>query len=568
MIKSLKFKFGPIDCNNKLELIPTPITIFVGPNNSGKSRALIEIENFCRTGKFNDNSLILEKINYSSNNLEDITKIIDDIIVKPDLNDSVKPGEIILSKLKAQTNQVVKLIVDKKRFIEESTAEDPTKSNFAMPFYPRFVDIFTLRLDGSNRLNLLLEKEAGDLQETPKNNLSQLFQRDDLRKKLRDIIFEAFKKYFVIDPTNIGKLRVRLSEKKPPSDEIERGWGEESVKFHKNGLLISDASDGIKAFCGIISSIIAGDPKVLLIDEPEAFLHPSLSSILGKEIGKSLYSTNKRLFAATHSASFLMGCIQSNAPLNIVRLTYKSNNATARLLPKEKIIHLMRNPLLRSTGVLNGLFYDSVIVTEADSDRAFYQEINERLLAENDGRGISNCLFLNAQNKQTVWDIVKPLRELGIPAVGIVDIDVFKEGGTVFTKLLDGTFIPTLNHPAYHTQRKAIYDELNSTDSNWKKNGGISILDIKKKEASLNFIKQLQEYGVFIVKNGELESWLNDLGVESSKTHWLLNMFIRMGENPNDLNYIKPSNGDVWDFIGEIQQWISNENRNGIPTLA
>jgi hypothetical protein len=37
----------------------------------------------------------------------------------------------------------------------------------------------------------------------------------------------------------------------------------------------------------------------------------------------------------------------------------------------------MRNPLLRSTGVLSGLFYEFVIVTEADADRAFYQEIND-----------------------------------------------------------------------------------------------------------------------------------------------------------------------------------------------
>ena len=84
----------------------------------------------------------------------------------------------------------------------------------------------------------------------------------------------------------------------------------------------------------------------------------------------------------------------------------------------------MRNPLLRSIGVLSGLFYEAVVVTESDTDRAFYQEINERLLAESDERGVANCLFLNAQNKQTVWDIVQPLRELGIPAVGVVDVDV------------------------------------------------------------------------------------------------------------------------------------------------
>ena len=82
------------------------------------------------------------------------------------------------------------------------------------------------------------------------------------------------------------------------------------------------------------------------------------------------------------------------------------------LLPKEKILNLMRKPLLRFTSVLNGLFFESVVVAEADSDRAFYQEINERLLGKSDPRGIPNCLFINAQNKQTVWEIACSLQNL------------------------------------------------------------------------------------------------------------------------------------------------------------
>ena len=113
----------------------------------------------------------------------------------------------------------------------------------------------------------------------------------------------------------------------------------------------------------------------------------------------------------------------------------------------------MRNPLLRSIGVLNALFYNAVIVTEADADRAFYQEINERLLLAKDPRGIDGCLFLNAQNKQTVWDIVRPLRELGIPAAGIVDIDVLKDGGAVWAKPMSGAFVPALSHASLGTER-------------------------------------------------------------------------------------------------------------------
>src|SRR3712207_7056400 len=59
------------------------------------------------------------------------------------------------------------------------------------------------------------------------------------------------------------------------------------------------------------------------------------------------------------------------------------------------------------------------------SDRVFYSEINERLLAARAG-GADGCVFLNAQNKQTIRRILRPLREMGIPAVAVVDLDLLK----------------------------------------------------------------------------------------------------------------------------------------------
>jgi hypothetical protein len=168
-----------------------------------------------------------------------------------------------------------------------------------------------------------------------------------------------------------------------------------------------------KAFVGILVQLTAGDPHVILIDEPEAFLHPALAFKLGKEMSKATLTTGKRLFAATHSPQFVMGAIQSGAPVNIVRLTYNSGQTTARLLQNDQIVTLMRNPLLRSVGVISALFYDYVIVTEGDSDRALYAEINERLLDtdEKPSRGVPNALFLNARNKQTIPSIISARRE-------------------------------------------------------------------------------------------------------------------------------------------------------------
>jgi hypothetical protein len=273
-----------------------------------------------------------------------------------------------------------------------------------------------------------------------------------------------------------------------------------------------------------------------------------LSFKLGKEIAFSSLGSEKRLFVSTHSPNFVMGCIQSGAPINIVRLTYRSEVATARVLSNTDILRLMRNPLLRSTGVLGGLFYEFVIVTESDADRAFYQEINERLLRHKPELGIPNCLFLNAQNKQTVQIIIKPLRELGIPAVGIVDVDILKDGGRDWTNFLKGGFVPELEHQSLGGLRNAVKQKIDETGKEMKRNGGVDILSGSDKEAANNLFDKLAEYGLFVVRKGELESWLSSLGATGHGPSWLIDIFEKMGEDPESQDYLKPSDDDVWLF--------------------
>ncbi len=560
MIDQITFKFGSSISEPRLQVDLTPVTIFVGPNNSGKSRCLVELESYCRQTHGQENDCIINRLEFTPFSQDEIEAELLKLEQLPNTGELINLGHVLIGKLNPQNNQAFRTQVHKENLIKE--AQDPNKR---LGYYATFLGLYTLRLDGTNRLGLLGEQDAGDLQATPKNHLSQLFIDNEIREEVRKIVFEAFSKYFVIDPTHMGKLRVRLSERPPKSEIEEKGWGTESIVFHKSAVDIKDLSDGVKAFTGIITTILAGDPKIIILDEPEAFLHPALAAKLGNAISRSLRNTKKRLLVSTHSSSFLMGCIQAGIPLNIIRLTYDQATPTARLLDREKILHLMRQPLLRSTGVLSGLFYGSVVVTESDADRAFYQEINERLLAQGDPRGIGSCLFLNAQNKQTVWDIVKPLRELGIPAIGVVDIDVIKDAGQVWTKPLEGAFIPALSHNSLHIQRQALLAEFQKTKKDMKRDGGVSILGRSEKEAALNLFSHLMEYGVFVVNGGELESWLKHLGASGHGPSWLIDIFERMGENPEEQNYLLPSNGDVWDFIGLIKSWIENPHRKGIP---
>ena len=286
---------------------------------------------------------------------------------------------------------------------------------------------------------------------------------------------------------------------------------------------------------------------------------------MGKEIALTSSGSDKRLFVSTHSPSFVMGCIQSGVPINIVRLTYRDSVATARLLASEDLLTLMRDPLLRSTNVLNGLFYEFVVVTEADADRAFYQEINERSVMFKPEWGIPNCLFLNAQNKQTVHRLLKPLRYLGIPAVGVVDIDVFKEGGTNWRSFLEGGFIPEMEREALAVSRKGVKSKLEATGKDMKREGGLELLKDGDRETAENLCTRLREYGLFVVKRGELESWLPELAASKHGAFWLIDVFQKMGQDPEETTYLRPGTDGVWSFVRDIKGWLSDSKRKGIP---
>ena len=555
MIISFQLKFGRTPEADAVVIQAAPVTVFVGPNNSGKSKVLTEIEHYCRTGQKNASSVIIEDINFQTATEALAISLIEKVKQTPNPGEIVNIDHVFIGSRFGRNQFPMNNLL----LAIQNPNNNPTI------FCQWYLTHNTLLLGGRDRINLVNPQSAGDFQLAPQTSFQVLFHNDTKRHEVRRIVKDAFGSVFVIDPTNMGQLRIRLSERDPINDLEERGIHAEAIRFQANAQLIEFASDGVKAFTGIITEVIAGDPKVLLIDEPEAFLHPSLAAKLGYEISCAANTAEKRIFVSTHSPMFVMGCIQSGAPVNIIRLTYRSSVATARVLPSSDILKLMRNPLLRSTGVLSGLFYEFVVITESDTDRAFYQEINERLLRFKPEWGIPNCLFLNAQNKQTVQTIIGPLRQLGIPAAGIVDIDVLKDGGITWTNLLSSAHVPDIAHGSLATIRAALKQAFEATGRNMKKDGGIGILSSQEREAATGLLDNLAEYGIFVVPNGELESWLLPLEASGHGPSWLIEIFEKMGEDPESPRYLMPESDNVWAFMQKLKTWLGNPNRKGIP---
>jgi hypothetical protein len=199
-------------------------------------------------------------------------------------------------------------------------------------------------------------------------------------------------------------------------------------------------------------------------------------------------------------------------------------------------------------------------VCEGDSDRAFYQEVNERLLAPNKG-GSADTIFLNAQNKSTVRRIVRPLREMGIPAAAVVDFDIIK--GTDLKDLLVTCSVPPALIHSLTTLRGDLEAKFRTLGLDMKR-GGISLLPSAEQEACRSLLDQLEAYGVFVVPTGEVESWLSHLGVTAAKEDWLAAIFERMRADPDQSDYVRPVEGDVWAFVRRIATWINDPARLGI----
>src|SRR5690606_39742611 len=99
--------------------------VFVGPNNSGKSRVLLEIENYSRNTHGQPNDLILDNIIFSSLTKNEIENEISKIEQTPKMGENILPGHIIIGKVSAQNNQAKRFQVNKNGLINE--AQNPTQ---------------------------------------------------------------------------------------------------------------------------------------------------------------------------------------------------------------------------------------------------------------------------------------------------------------------------------------------------------------------------------------------------------------------------------------------------------
>jgi ABC-type cobalamin/Fe3+-siderophores transport system ATPase subunit len=525
------------------------VTVFVGPNNSGKSLLLRELEQDISSGASVATKL-LDGFGLAWLSDEQLGNDISKLTKRAPIG--ISPDHLSVGRFGPDGRLHASTVPHKelRQYMREHANVRWVTSVF--------LRYFLIRLDGRTRFELTNDRPRGDLLGPAQNMLMHLFQDGRARERVREIVFDAFGIYFTIEQLSADNLRIRLSQTEPDADE--QNWNEAARAFHGKATHIKDASDGVQAFVGILCAVLSGDYRAILIDEPEAFLHPPLARKLGYQLTSQL-KADGTLMASTHSPDFLIGCLQASPNVRVVRLEYSNGKSKGQIVDSDILTQLYKKPLMRSADVISALFHDGAVVCESDNDRVFYGEIYHRLNEQE--KGYPAVLYVNAQNKQTIQDIIGPLRKFGVPAAAIVDIDILKDGGKTWTGWLEAIQVPQAMQGGFGVIRGDINKKFAELNIDMKNAGGVDALPVSEKAAANQLFDTLDEYGLFVVRKGELEMWLKHLNPVGKKTDWTIDVLEKMGSDPAKPNYLKPATGDVWDFTRKITAWISNPSRKG-----
>lgn len=532
-IKSITIKSGQsIDLGT--------FTVLVGPNNVGKSQTLRDINSKMVSGA-GTRSTLVDQIK----------------IQKPSTFDEVLRGLVVVNHPNQIQNKIVRGITsnllggDQIEFQPESLQREYNQSpdgGFLLGGIGRFR---VALLDASSRLSVASSTGAFNPHTTgPQHLLQGLFSSGTpLEDQLRDAFRKTFGMDIKLDYSGMTQLYLRVAKEFPPIPADPR----EAFPIMREFNELDNQGDGFRSFVGVVLSLLLSEGRVILLDEPEAFLHPAQAKQLGYWIANYAKIGNDQIIVATHNSNFLGGILASDANVDLYRLNRQDNVTSYQKITSQAISKLTKSPLLSSQSVLDSVFHKGVVVCEADSDRTIYQTVGLRAF------GNQTTLFIHAQSKQTVKDVVALLRDATIPVCAVVDIDILNSRHELqnlllalapsrqFVSLLElrdkiGTqiegkpendilnnlqgsiseFLEQLKN-GQHTlsgARSAIR-RIDSTISKWSevKKQGLDALGSLRADAEA-ILQEAKQVNLFIVPVGELESWI-DLGTRQKKK-WIV----------------------------------------------
>lgn len=313
---------------------------------------------------------------------------------------------------------------------------------------------------------------------------------------------------------------------------------------------VESQGDGIRSFVGLILHALTIPYNLLLVDEPEAFLHPPQARLVGRFLATEV-PTSSQLFLATHSGEVIKGLMDAQSRrVRVIRICRDGCVNRIRELSSESIVKLWSDPLVRHSNVLDGLFHEHVVVCESEGDCRFFDAMvaatpRPKALAPTDFH------FVSASGKDRLHVIASALRAVGVPLAVVADFDVIAEQSK-FQRLVESCGLtwtevsadwklvwssidkrkPDLDRDEVRRELLAILDASRSSSSlpekdsesirrlllrtsSWQtaKNAGVSLIPSgDEANACQRLLDRCKAAGLFILACGELERFCKSIG--------------------------------------------------------
>ncbi|QKZ20928.1 AAA family ATPase [Streptomyces chartreusis] len=444
------------------------------------------------------------------------------------------------------------------------------------------------------RLSNQTNSEQGDWSKPASHPSQVLWESAEHFKKFSDLFQRAFGTPIAIN-RYVPQIRLQLGSVEmadtapPPPPELRDAYA--SLPY------IDGQGDGMRAFANLLLHSLVRPAPVIVIDEPEAFLHPPQVRLLAHYLTRYTPAPCQ-VFVATHSADFLYGALEGSAAmpgttpqsLTLVRLSRATGTPTARALDSESVREILNTPLLRYSNIISGMFHDGVVLCESEGDCQFYSATLDVI------RGSSpheNLTFLHVNGKARLSDAARKLRACGVPVAAIADLDFLNDttrirstlnhlGGNwdeikadalAINKEASSEIAATAANEIKHkiasiigsprgkellAQQKidAIIETL-KTANGWKKikTSGVQALTGESYAAIGRLISYFARLGLFLVPVGELECWVRDIS-PSNKAMWLTHVF-------DDGRHLNPSD-ELQQFCSGVRDYLKRKTEEAL----
>ena len=544
-------------------------TLLVGPNNVGKSQTLKDIHRKLLKGHKAETTLIKE--------IEiDRPEKFDDLLEGLDVRvDQMNVGNHIIDSVTSsfEKNSIIRVQLEPHRQEFERKKELDYTYLGLSKFRVFYMDSESRLKIASKSPNYIPEESS------PKTLLQALYgSLGEFDEKLKSAFKSTFGMDIRLDYSAGLELRLAVAKEFAEIPEAPRA----AYPIMKQYPSIELQGDGFRSFVAVVLSLLLSKDKVVLLDEPEAFLHPEQARRLGKWISDHASDFPCQILVATHNSNFLSGLLSGSQPADIYRLNRVNDLTKFHKITSEATQALSKSPILSSQRVLEGIFSKGVVVCESDTDRIIYNAV---AVHEHKNQEI---LFIHAHNKQTIKDVVKLLKDAAIPTAAVIDIDIFNSESDLSNAVLAfksdfntarlleirrgiAQHIENVSEEEILAQLKVSLEELmaqldnnehslagargalnrvRSESTKWSglKKRGIESLAGGWQGKANELIEICKEIGLFIVPVGELEGWI-DLQVR--KNRWALPALEKIHANECPSNLVE--------FVGSITNSIYRE---------